>query len=811
MNARWLTLAAGLTFSVVLSGQVRLAGRVNTDTNAPVANAVVAVRSAAPGATRFRTFADAAGEFTFSLPAPGNYLLDVEASGFFRLKDRPVAVSDNAADLTVVLSPVREFADSVDVTASSSTTSLDQVATGHVLTGTEMMNVPFPVTHNLKAAMRAVPGVVQDGSNGIHLNGGAERQALYLLDGFNVGNPLTGEFDTRVSVEAIQSMKVESGALPAEYGKGSAGVIAVQTNTGDDRLRYSATNFVPGVEFNKGMRIGSWNPRVNVSGPLRRGRIWFSDSIAGQYNQMVVKELPRGQDLSTSYRYTNFARVQANLTPSNIASFGFLASAWTSGKNGLSALDPAETTVNRKARQWFIYGKDQMYFGHGAVAEFGFASNRNYSRESPQGHALYIVTPYGRRGNFFVDGHQESDRNQAQASAYLPSFEWMGSHQLKVGSDIDWLTYGQDVRRTGYEWLNANLSPIRRVVFEGNGDVNRNNTEASAYVQDSWRVRPNVLFEVGLRSDWDRILGNWTASPRVGVAWSPKALDTTRVSAGYAISYDATNLQLFTRPFDQYPITYYYPPYGFSALPVRSVYTLGQRGFASPRFTTWNAAIDHRFGSNLFARVQALRRRGSDGLTFIGPAAIAPSNEAIYRLSNSRADSYDSVELTVRQNFHREYGWLASYTRSRASSTAVMDLASDTPLLVDENSGRLPWDSPNRFLTWGYLPTFWDKWSIAYLLEYRDGFPFSIENNAGQVIGPVNSARYPEFFELNFHVERQFDFRGQRWAGRAGFTNITNHRNPNTVNNIMESPEFLSYYGGQSRALQFRIRWLGKL
>jgi hypothetical protein len=44
----------------------------------------------------------------------------------------------------------------------------------------------------------------------------------------------------------------------------------------------------------------------------------------------------------------------------------------------------------------------------------------------------------------------------------------------------------------------------------------------------------------------------------------------------------------------------------------------------------------------------------------------------------------------------------------------------------------------------------------------------------------------------------------------VGFNNITNHRNPNTVNNNTASAHFLSFYGGQSRTLNFRIRWLGK-
>jgi hypothetical protein len=126
---------------------------------------------------------------------------------------------------------------------------------------------------------------------------------------------------------------------------------------------------------------------------------------------------------------------------------------------------------------------------------------------------------------------------------------------------------------------------------------------------------------------------------------------------------------------------------------------------------------------------------------------------------------------------------MASYVRSRARSTAALDLSADTALLVDENAGRLPWDAPHRVLSWGYLPTFWRDWAVAYLAEYRTGFPFSVQNELGQIQGGVNSWRYPNFFELNLHIEKRFHFRGQRWALRMGANNILGRRNPNVVNN----------------------------
>jgi hypothetical protein len=44
---------------------------------------------------------------------------------------------------------------------------------------------------------------------------------------------------------------------------------------------------------------------------------------------------------------------------------------------------------------------------------------------------------------------------------------------------------------------------------------------------------------------------------------------------------------------------------------------------------------------------------------------------------------------------------------------------------------------------------------------------------------------------------------------KAPQSNITDHRNPNVVNNNIASPHFLTFYGGQNRTLEFRLRWLG--
>jgi hypothetical protein len=69
-----------------------------------------------------------------------------------------------------------------------------------------------------------------------------------LLDGFNITQPANGLLLVRVSTDAFRSIEVEPSREPAEYGKGSGGVLSLDTGIGDDRFPIIATNFIPSIQ-----------------------------------------------------------------------------------------------------------------------------------------------------------------------------------------------------------------------------------------------------------------------------------------------------------------------------------------------------------------------------------------------------------------------------------------------------------------------------------------------------------------------------------------------------------------------------------
>jgi len=344
----------------------------------------------------------------------------------------------------------------------------------------------------------------------------------------------------------------------------------------------------------------------------------------------------------------------------------------------------------------------------------------------------------------------------------------------------------------------------------------------ASYINDHWQPVPRVVIDAGLREDWDELVRRASFGPRVSAAYAPFANSRTKIVAGYSVIYDATNLSLFSRPLDQQAVTTPFSAEGVPEVPVTTTFIAGH-GLSMPRYDSWSAGVEQDLGHRIYAKVAWLRKRGTDGFVYspesgesaiVQPQSLGYGYGGTYELSNLRRDSYDEEAVTVRHSFGDQYGWMVSYVHSQALSNAVLDISVDQPLQVRDNLGPMPWDAPNRFLSWGYLPPplerFRKNWAIAYLLDWRTGFPYSIAEDTGVVQGAVDSHRFPSNLDFNLHLERRFTFRGYRFAIRVGANNLTDHRNPTAVSNVIGSPTFGQFYGDEGRHFVVRIRLFGR-
>jgi len=83
-------------------------------------------------------------------------------------------------------------------------------------------------------------------------------------------------------------------------------------------------------------------------------------------------------------------------------------------------------------------------------------------------------------------------------------------------------------------------------------------------------------------------------------------------------------------------------------------------------------------------------------------------------------------------------------------------------------------------------------------------------NDQQQIVGPPGTYRLPMYLTLNLHLEKRFRALGANWALRGGFDNLTNRQNAYTVNNNVNSPQFLTLSNFDRRAFIARIRFLGR-
>ncbi|HKE55588.1 MAG TPA: TonB-dependent receptor [Pyrinomonadaceae bacterium] len=789
------------------SATVKLFLRVVDETGVAVDDArLILLNSGSQTVVRGET--DAAGRHEFTFNNPGSYQLKIEKEGFYA-STTDVRLSESSK-LEVTIYHQQEIAETVNVYESPPTIDREKTTNAEGVTSREVLMVPYPSTRDYRKALPLVPGVLADATEQIHLGGSATHQIFDQLDDFNIRHPVTGLLQIRMSPDALRAIEAESSRASAQFGKGSGGVLSLTSSMGDDRFRFSATNFVPSLQNNKGLNFSEWTPRVTFSGPLVKQKAWFFDAFGGGYNLNIVKELPDGADRASSWRIDNLLKAQINLNERNILTASFLSNNFHSGREGLSRFNPVDTTVNVRESAYLATIKDQFFATNGALLEFGLAFNQFHDSARPQGNLPYQLNPEGSSGNFFKTTDGTSRRWQGIASLTMPLAHWRGTHEIKFGVDLDRITYEQSATRNPILIVREDGTLARQSTFNGGEFFSRNNFEAGAYAQDRWSISPRWLLEAGLRLDRDSILQRTSVSPRVATTYLLTGNGNTKLSGGIGVYYDATNLDLITRPLTGVRLDQFFANDGSTPLgpALTTSFQSDERSLRVPRYLNWSVCLEQKLPAEIYLDTEYLQKRGHNVLAYFNSNDLIQGNVG-FQLLNDREDRYDGFQITLRRVFEGNYTVLVSYIRSRATANAVLDPSIDNPVFGRQGAGPLAWDAPNHFISWGWLPLV-KKFDFAYSLDWRTGFPFSVVNEQQRLVGELNSQRFPSYFTLNTHIERRFTLFGYYLALRAGFNNVTNRQNPTVVNNNVDSAQFGTFGGTQHRVLTGRIRFLGR-
>ncbi len=759
---------------------------------------------------------DFAGRSSFSMQQPPPYTLQIQKPGFYETASE--VTDPNLRDLRIVLYHEQIVVQQVDVTASPPGIDTTQTSDKFTMNLPEIVNIPYPTSRDIRNLLPFFPGIVQDESGQVHVVGSETWATLDTLDSFDIRSPVSGILALRVSADAVRSIDQESTRYPVEFGRSTGGVIALYTGMGDDKFRFNATDFIPSFQQINGIHFDKFVPRFTFSGPLVRGRAWFFDGLELEYDNNYISELPAGANTNHLTRGSNLIKAQANLSPRNILAGGLLFNDYHSPYEGLSPLVPQASTVNRNTIAWLPYLRDQHSFHNGALLDYGIGVIRIRDGYEPHsGGGPFEITPETQLGSYFENLTSRSQRVEGNAALYLRPRHWQGLHNIKTGIDLDHIGFDEIVSRAPVNYLREDGTLLRQSIFPPTAPFTRHNVEIGAYVQDRWATNwiPGLLIEPGLRFDWDEIIRRPLFSPRLAAVYAPPAMSgQTKISAGVGVYYEHTQLEYLTRALagerdDTYFATDGVTPVGPS-LPTRFVAPYGSNGsLREARSLNWSIGIEQRIPWKVFVGANLIRKQISDGFTYVNqndPAGLFGE----FLLSNTRRDNDNLVEVDARRSFSEGYTLFAAYTHSTAHTNAAIDYIPTISMLGPQQSGPLPWDTPNRVLSWGWmpfaLPWFRKNWDFVYTLDWRTGFPFTAVDANHVVVGAAGGYRFPEYVSFSPGLEWRFHLRGTYLGLRGVIENITDSMNPVVVNNVTASPQFGAFSEPQGRAFTARIR-----
>lgn len=787
-----------------------LKGRVTDENGLAVSNAQVKLELA--GGQVFSAVSDDAGFFSLSSLPPGEYKVRIEKPGFFVLADQQIQLASDTTEFTFTLNHEEEVREKVDVTVTENRIEPTSPPSAATLTATEIRDIPVPGTHDLRQSLVAMPQVVRDNLDLIHIAGARNTQAQYLIDGVEVGDPASNALGARMIVEAVRSTEIQTARFGAEYAHPGAAVLSYETRQGDDRWRYSATDFIPAVNIQEGVQLGNFYPRAVISGPIVKDRLWFSQSLDVLHTLSLVKGLPSGQDEMREWGGDSWSRLIWKISPSHSLHVSFLSNVESDSNLGLDALHPQPTTTDARENQLFGFVKEQAYV-HETLLEFGGGVERTTGGVTPQGTAPYLLLVNTTGGSYFQNLHDAAHRYQAFTNVLSTHLHRFGTHTLSAGANLSSVDFSQTARRGEIQALRSDQTLDRLMTFTGSPSLRVANTLAGGYVQDAWSPNAHVVAQMGVRADWDRLFQAALVQPRLAVNFLPFSENRGKFSLGWGRYDIPLNLSVIGETYDQREVDTLYDPAGTAPIqgPATSQFALPPGGLTQlqqPYFDITSMGYQQKVGEKTLMSVEFLARDQHHGLVYetLSPGQLGSE----FLLQTSRRDKYRGVTVSARHTFANTAMLFGSYTRSRSSSDQVLDPVLGALYFALQQPGPLLWDVPNRFLSWGNIPTPIWKILFTYLLDYRTGYPYSEINQQQFLVGAPNTLRFPDYASLTIGLEKKFTFRNRIFAARVAVVNIFDRQNPQAVVNNIDAPNFGTFASGQGRAITGRLRFVGR-
>ena len=767
-----------------------------------VPSVTVSLRSVDGNIVVGQTTSDSIGQVTFPDVPTGRYIVRAVRDGFADSESSPFDVRAGETEQVLVemrLTFVRESVEVV-VPANSPTESLQPVAVSDVLSGAKMDIQPL-AGDDFQSLLTVLPSVIRGPEGRLRVKGGAPTTGALQLSSASLNDPSTGDFDLELPSGAVESVEVLSNPFAAEYGRFSTSVTQVRTKRGTREWIFKPDNLVPG--FGKGFAfVNKFEPRLSISGPLKRDRLFLGQYLQYRYAQTPVKSLPGNPQLGLE-SFDSFTRLDAALSARHALTGGVIYFPRKITNATLSTFRPPETTPTFTQSGFSAGLADRLILSAYSVLESTVAVRTFEVDQKTQGQQPMVYAPQGQSGNFFNRQERNVRSFQFVEALTFSKDDWLGQHVFKVGLDFQHSRFDGDHYSQQLDVVRLDGSLAERTTYAPSlTHPEVSGTEVAVFAQDRWRVNDRLSFELGIRADRDDVVERVNYSPRVGMAVSllPEGRGILRGGFGKFAERTPLTVGAFTQ-YDVQTVTRFAADGTRLGAPVTLTHVI-DGALKTPESIVQTVAWDQRFGRRFFFKSAYLHRNGSHAYTInpdpgLGQLALGALGES----------KYWELETTGRflASEHRDLS--VSYVRSH-STRDLNDYDQffgnfRNPIIRPNENSLSPTDVPNRLIVRGSIGLA-GQWVLSPLYEWRTGFPWSAVNEFQDFVGPRNhSGRLPTVSTLDFTLVRPWRFRKYRFSAGLKIYNLFDTGDERDVQSNITSPDYGKFYNPIQRSIGF--------